>query len=127
MGFEIWYLEFHPLGCFNPLESIYNAIKILIRMMTFSEVQQLIQINKPALSSKFKVKNIGVFGSFVDGEESENSDIDIMVELYEPIGWDFIELKDYLEKILSKPIDLVTNKALKPMIKDDILKEVIYP
>jgi len=96
-------------------------------MMTFSEVQQLIQINKPALSSKFKVKNIGVFGSFVDGEESENSDIDIMVELYEPIGWDFIELKDYLEKILSKPIDLVTNKALKPMIKDDILKEVIYP
>jgi predicted nucleotidyltransferase len=50
-----------------------------------------------------------------------------MVELYEPIGWDFIELKQYLETILEKPVDLVTNKALKPMIREDILKEVVHP
>ena len=48
------------------------------------------------------------------------------MELYEPIGWDFIELKEYLETILKRPVDLVTNKALKPLIRDDILKEVVY-
>ncbi len=78
------------------------------------------------LRSRFKVQKIGIFGSVVHGEQNEQSDIDIMVELYEPIGWDFVELKEYLETILEQPVDLVTNKALKHLIKDDILKEVIY-
>ena len=79
------------------------------------------------MRSRFKVKSIGVFGSYVRGEAKEQSDIDIMVELYEPIGWDFVELKEYLETILEKPVDLVTDKALKPMIRDDIIKEIVHP
>ena len=76
--------------------------------------------------SRFKVKNIDVFGSYVRGEAKEQSDINIMVELYEPIGWDFIELKEYLETILEKRVDLITNEALKPTIRDDIFNEVVY-
>ena len=79
------------------------------------------------MRSRFKAKSIGVFGSYVRGEAKEQSDIDIMVELYEPIGWDFVELKEYLETILEKPVDLVTDKALKPMIRDDIIKEIVHP
>ena len=95
-------------------------------MNRLPEIQNILQKKRPVLSSKFRVKKIGIFGSFARGEQSEQSDIDIMVELYEPIGWDFIELKEYLEKILEMPVDLVTNKALKPLIRDDILKEVVY-
>ena len=76
--------------------------------------------------SRFKVKNIDVFGSYVRGEAKEQSDINIMVEFYEPIGWDFIELKEYLETILEKRVDLITNEALKPTIRDDIFNEVVY-
>jgi len=99
---------------------------ILNQMKRLQEIQNILQRNKSLLSSRFKVKNIGVFSSHTRGEAREKSDIDIMVELYEPIGWDFIELKEYLEMVLERPVDLVTNKALKPLIRDDILKEVVY-
>jgi predicted nucleotidyltransferase len=96
-------------------------------MKRLQEIQNILQRNKSLLRSRFKVKSIGVFGSYVRGEAKEQSDIDIMVELYEPIGWDFVELKEYLETILEKPVDLVTDKALKPMIRDDIIKEIVHP
>ena len=81
---------------------------------------------KPILKEKFKVKEIGIFGSYVRGEESEKSDVDILVEFSEPIGWEFIDLVEFLENILGRKVDLVTVRALKPQLKDKILKEVVY-
>ncbi len=81
---------------------------------------------KPILEKKYKVKNIGIFGSFARNEANENSDIDILVEFYENIGWEFIDLKEFLEKKLDRKVDLVTKEALKPELKEDILKDVIY-
>jgi predicted nucleotidyltransferase len=78
------------------------------------------------LREKFKIKNIGIFGSYAREEESEKSDIDILVEFYAPIGWEFIDLKEFLEEILGKEVDLVTVRALKPQLKDSILKEVVF-
>ncbi len=72
------------------------------------------------------MKEIGVFGSYARGEEVEESDIDLLIEFYEPVGWEFIDLKEFLEKTLDKKVDLVTVKALKPQLKDKILKEVVY-
>ena len=57
---------------------------------------------------------------------TEDSDIDILVELEKPIGWKFFTLEIYLEKIFDRKIDLVTKNALKEQIKDDILKQVNY-
>ena len=54
------------------------------------------------------------------------SDIDILVEFSEPVGWEFIDLKDFLEMILEIKVDLVTKNALKPQIRDRILNEVVY-
>lgn len=81
---------------------------------------------KPILREKFKVKDIGIFGSYVRGEESEESDVDILVEFSEPVGWEFIDLVEFLEEILERKVDLVTVRALKPQLKDKILKEVVY-
>ena len=81
----------------------------------------------PELHDKYKVSRIGIFGSMARGEAKETSDIDILVEFSEPVGmFHFFELKEFLESILGKKIDLVTKNALKPAIKDSIINEVIY-
>lgn len=90
------------------------------------EMEEILKEYKPILAEKFKVKSVGIFGSYIRGEESETSDIDILVDFSEPIGWEFIDLKEFLEGILKKKVDLVTVKALKPQLKDKILKEVVY-
>jgi len=90
------------------------------------EIKEVLKKSKSILREKFKVKRIGFFGSYVRGEESEASDVDILVEFYKPIGWEFIDLKEFLKDILGRDVDLVTVKALKPNIKDKILKEVVY-
>ncbi len=95
-------------------------------MNRLQQIQNILKNNRSTLQYKFKVKKIGVFGSFARGEANEQSDIDILVELYEPIGWEFVDLKEYLEAILENTVDLVTNNALKPLIRDNILSEVVY-
>lgn len=90
------------------------------------KIEEILKEYKPVLAEKFKVKSVGIFGSYVRGEEKKESDIDILVDFYEPIGWEFIDLKLFLEEILGSKVDLVTVKALKPQLKDKILKEVVY-
>ena len=95
-------------------------------MGSLKEIEKILKKYKPVLKEKFKVKKIGIFGSYSRYEETLNSDIDILVEFYEPIGWEFLDLKEFLEKVLKRKVDLVTKKALKPQIKNKILKEIIY-
>ncbi len=95
-------------------------------MKARKDVEKTLKRYKPLLREKFKVKDIGIFGSYVRGEESEESDVDILVEFSGPIGWEFIDLKEFLEEILGKGVDLVTVKALKSQLRDKILKEVVY-
>lgn len=96
------------------------------KMKTRSEIETALKQLKPSLAEKFKVKEIGIFGSFVRGEGFGRSDVDILVEFSEPIGWEFIDLKDFLSEVLGIEVDLVTAGALKPQMKDKILKEVAY-
>lgn len=53
-------------------------------------------------------------------------EVQILVEFSKPIGWEFISLKEYLEGVLEREVDLVTAGALKPQMKEQILKEVVY-
>jgi uncharacterized protein len=92
-----------------------------------NKIKNIIKQNKREIEKKYKVKEIGVFGSFVRGEEKKGSDIDILVEFKEPIGlFEFMDLEEYLENIFGKKVNLVSKKALKPRIGQYILKEVMY-
>lgn len=92
-----------------------------------NQVRTILDTNFQFLYSNYKVKNIGVFGSVARGDNIEGSDIDLLVEFSEPVGFfKFIQLERYLSEILGYKVDLVTKKALKPSIKEDILQEVIY-
>ena len=81
---------------------------------------------KPELYKEFCVKNNGLFGSFSNENYSEESDIDLLVELEKPIGWKFVSLEIYLEKIFKRKVDLVTRKTLKSQLRDQILNQVKY-
>lgn len=83
--------------------------------------------NLHILRRDFRVSKIGVFGSVARGEETNQSDIDIIVEFAEPIGlFRFMALENFLSLLLEKKVDLVTKNALKPVIKEKILKESVY-
>lgn len=95
--------------------------------MSQEKIKEKIIPHLSFLRKKYHVKKVGFFGSYSKGKETQKSDVDIMVELEYPIGFfDFIRLEDFLGKTLNKKVDLVTRKALKPAIKDEILKEVVY-
>jgi predicted nucleotidyltransferase len=83
--------------------------------------------HKGELRKKFKVKTIGVFGSYVRGEQKRGSDVDVLVEFEEPIGlFEFMRLEFYLSDLLGVKVDLVSKKALKPYIGEYIKREVVY-
>ncbi len=75
---------------------------------------------------EYGVKKAALFGSFVRREMKKNSDIDVLVEIEADISLlDFIELKQKLEETLGRKVDLVEYNTLKPLIKENILKEQV--
>ncbi len=95
-------------------------------MITLPEIKSALYQHKLFLSDKFKVKTIGVFGSYVRGEQKDGSDIDILVEFSEPVGFfAFLDLEEYLTGLLGVKVDLVSKKALKPRIGKHILQELV--
>ena len=91
------------------------------------KIEKLVKENKVVLTKQFKVKEIGIFGSVVRGEDKETSDVDILVEFEEPIGFfKFLELEEYLSDLIGRKVDLVSKKALKPRIGKHIMREVAF-
>lgn len=94
--------------------------------MTLKKIKTVLSTQKPILAKKFNIKEIAVFGSYVREENRKNSDIDILVEFFQPIGFfAFIDCEEYLAKLLGVKVDLVSKKALKPQIGKRILKETV--
>jgi predicted nucleotidyltransferase len=96
-------------------------------MKTLPEIERILRDQKPILREKFKVREIGIFGSVVRGEQKETSDLDLLVEFEEPIGLvKYVGLQNYLSDKIGARVDLVVKSGLKPRISRQILKEVIY-
>ena len=95
-------------------------------MKTLEEIEKIIKQYQRELEEKYKVKRIGVFGSYARGEQIEGSDIDVLVEFKEPVGFLFIHLADFLEEILKSEVDLVTPDAIKPNRRRYIMEDVSY-
>jgi len=96
-------------------------------MIKKEDILKILKDELAQLDKDFGVKKIGLFGSYARGEQTENSDIDILVDFEKFISFfKFIELEDYLSDKLKAKVDLVSIDALKPLIKPDILEEAIY-
>lgn len=91
-----------------------------------SRIREILQENKDELGRTYKVKSLGLFGSYVKGEEVDGSDIDILVEFHENPGLlEFIALEYHLSDLTGIKVDLVMKDALKPAIGERILREVV--
>jgi predicted nucleotidyltransferase len=91
------------------------------------EIEKILKMNKSSLAKRFKLKEIGIFGSRVRGEGRKKSDLDILVEFYEVINLlDFVALERELSELVGEKVDLVMKSALKPRIGRNILREVMY-
>ena len=95
-------------------------------MLTSQEIEERLAALKPILYRDFYVRKIGYFGSFSRNEQTEDSDIDILVEFEKPLGWNFFDLQDLLEEKLNRKVDLVSTKAVKKQLKDIIFNQVKY-
>lgn len=92
--------------------------------------ENVIEILKAVASdslSKYKAQIKGIFGSVARGEESESSDIDVLVDFKEDADlFDFVGLSLFLEEKLHRPVDIVPTDTIKSDVRNIILKEAIY-
>jgi predicted nucleotidyltransferase len=96
-------------------------------METLEELKNKLTQQKSILRDKYKVSRIGIFGSYIRSEQTQKSDIDILIDYEEaPSLFTLIELEHYLEDVLNSKVDLVTQKGIKPHLKESILDEVVY-
>jgi hypothetical protein len=88
----------------------------------------LLKQHELEIRERFGVERIGIFGSFVRGEEKQESDVDILVEFREGEKTfdNYMDLKFYLEDLFGRKVDLVMKDAIKRRLREPILSEVIY-
>jgi predicted nucleotidyltransferase len=92
-----------------------------------AHIGETLRTNKRYLNKRYGVKELGIFGSYLHGEQKTRSDLDILVEFKEPIGlFEFIRLENELTTLTGIKVDLVVKDALKPRIKDKVIKEALY-
>jgi predicted nucleotidyltransferase len=90
-------------------------------------ILDILRDHRGEMKRRFHVKSIAVFGSRARGDVHEASDADILVEFDQPVGlFEFVDLKDYLEKLLGCKVDLGTPASLKPRLRERVLKEAVY-
>jgi uncharacterized protein len=77
-------------------------------------------------SDRFKVKKLAVFGSYARNEQRSDSDVDILVEFAAPVGIEFVDLGNHLERILDLRVDLVSRNGIKPKYFDQIRGDLKY-
>lgn len=94
---------------------------------TLEEIKDILNIHREELRQKHKITEIGIFGSYVRGEQKKRSDLDILVEIEEPVSLlRFVNIENYLSDLLKTKVDLVSKKSIRPELKERILKEVVY-
>ena len=93
--------------------------------MTCKEILQILASNREELT-RLGTKSLAIFGSVARDEANPESDLDVLVEFDGPATFDrYMDLKFFLEKLLSCSVDLVTHKALKPRLQPQVEREAI--
>jgi hypothetical protein len=95
-------------------------------MKTRAEIIKVLSTNKAELEKRFKVQKLALFGSYAREDQSNESDVDILVDVDPSIGIEFVTLAESIEKLLGIHVELVSRKAIKPRALKLIEQELIY-
>jgi hypothetical protein len=90
------------------------------------KVIDILRSHEEEIKERFAVRRIGLFGSFVRGEETKESDIDILVELKDPTFRNFMNLAFFLEDLFGRRVDLLTPEGISHRIRPNVEKEVVW-
>ncbi len=93
-------------------------------MPTREKIVEIFRKEFPYLKDNFAVKKIGLFGSYARGLPKKDSDIDMVIDFEKPIGLKFIDLAEYLEKILRRKVDILTPAGIKGIRIKEISKDI---
>lgn len=102
--------------------------RFLKKMSDKTSIHEILTTHHADLKIRFGIKTIGLFGSYVHDAQNKKSDIDILVEFEDGHNdiFNFLDLKEYLEQLFHKKVDLVMKDGLKHRIKDRILSEANF-
>jgi len=95
-------------------------------MITKEEILKTLAKDKAQLQKQFKVRKLALFGSYARGDQRQDSDVDILVEVDPSIGLEFVTLAERLEETLKASVDLVSSRAVTPQAFKFIEPELIY-
>jgi len=94
---------------------------------TVEEISKILTRHKEELRERFKVKEIGIFGSYVRGEQKKGSDVDVLVEFEEPVSLlGIVRVENYLRDLLNVKVDVVPKRDVREELRERILGEAIY-
>jgi len=98
------------------------------RSLTLDEILGILRAHLPELREGYGVASLGVFGSYVRGEQRRRSDVDVLVEFERaPTLFQLVVLQNRLADLVGARVDLVLKRTLKPAIGKRIMAEVVYP
>ncbi|EAZ89244.1 nucleotidyltransferase family protein [Crocosphaera chwakensis] len=98
-----------------------------VKIKTLEEIKEILINYKPFLVEKFKISELGIFGSYVKEEQTQDSDVDILVKFSKaPTLFDLVEIEYLISDKIGLPVDLVDKESLKPYIAENILNETVY-
>jgi hypothetical protein len=95
-------------------------------MKTLQEIERLLKAYKPNVQQQYHVTELGIFGSYVRGEQTEDSDVDVLVDFAKtPTLFDLVGLENELSEIVGIKVDLVHKPSLRPHLRQSVLAELI--
>ena len=95
-------------------------------MKTLDEIKDMIQQHRSVLADKYGVEVVGVFGSYVQGEQKSASDLDLLVEFLRPISLlELVGAGIYLEEVLETKVDLAPKRDVRPELRESVLGEAV--
>ena len=95
-------------------------------MKSLEEIKEIIKSHREELKERYRVRSIAIFGSYVRGEQREESDIDLLVEFEGSVSLlHIVSVENYLSDILGMKVDLVPRKNIREELRETIIKEAI--
>ena len=119
--------EMYGFGNWRKMKGIAGEIRVKMREnSSLSEIIRLLRKEIPQLADRYRLRSLGVFGSYVRKTQDVKSDLDLLVTFHEPPSLlIFIELENHLTDLLGVKVDLVMQDALKPRIGKRVMREVV--
>lgn len=95
-------------------------------MKDLNEIKKIIKQHRNILADRYDVAVVGIFGSYVRGEEEQRSDIDLLADILRPISLlEMVGAEIYLSEVLEIKVDLVPKRSVREELRNNILEEAV--